>query len=355
MRHCASARREPDMTSGGGKVVALVPSGSGASVIHRALQDAMLGYSLATYPPCWEYFPPLLRRLREPAADLVHAPPDHAVFVCPRRTPLVITFHNYVLDRAMRRYSSVMQRLHYATDLRLYTRMALRRASVVTAVSNFTARLLREDLRFGGPIELIPNGVDVGRFRPMDAPTQDGPLRVLFSGNLTRRKGAHLLPQIARLAGPEVEVHYTTGARAGIDEPRWAGLKAIGRVPYMDMPSLYPQFDVLLFPTIREGMSLALLEAMASGLAVVASDAASNPELIEPGAGGLLCPVGEPQAYAAALRRLAADRERVRRMGQHNRQVVESRYTLERMVAGYRAVFERVLGRPVALRDEAQP
>lgn len=333
---------------------AAVPTGSGAAVIHRALQDAIPGYAFGTYPPRWEYWPPLLRGLRDPAADLVHAPPDHAAFVCPRRTPLVITFHNYVLDRAMRRYSSAVQRLHYAMDLRLYTRMALRRAAVVTAVSNFTARLLREDLRFGGPIEVIPNGVDVGRFCPGDGPPQYGPLRVLFSGNLTRRKGADLLPQIARLAGPDVEIHYTTGARTGIDDPRWAGLQAIGRVPYMDMPSLYRQFDVLLFPTVREGMSLALLEAMASGLAVVASDAASNPELIEPGVGGLLCPVGEPEAYAAALRQLAADRARVRRMGQHNRQVVESRYTLERMVAGYRAVFERVLGKPVPLRDEVQ-
>jgi len=41
-------------------------------------------------------------------------------------------------------------------------------------------------------------------------------------------------------------------------------------------------------------------------------------------------------------------------MGQHNRQVVESRYTLQRMVTGYRAVFERVLGRPVPLRGEAR-
>ncbi|GAB4352907.1 MAG: hypothetical protein Kow0073_08800 [Immundisolibacter sp.] len=334
---------------------AAVPTGSGAAVIHRALQDAMPGYLLATYPPRCEYWPPLLRRLRDPAADLVHAPPDHAAFVCPRRTPLVITFHNYVLDRAMRPYSSAVQRLHYASDLRLYTRMALRRAAAVTAVSNFTAQLVREDLRFAGPIEVIPNGVDVGRFRPGDAPPQDGPLRVLFSGNLTRRKGADLLAEIARLAGPDVEIHYTTGPRASVADPRWAGLHPQGRVPHEQMPALYRQFDVLLFPTVREGFGLAVAEAMATGLAIVASNTSTMPELVENEVGGFLCPLREPHAYAAALRRLAADRERVRRMGQHNRQVVESRYTLERMVAGYRAVFERVLGRPVALRDEAQP
>lgn len=334
------------MASGSIKVVAPVPSGSGAAVIHRALQDALPGYSLATYPPRWEYWPPLLYRLREPAADIVHAPPDHAVFVCPRRTPLVITFHNYVLDRAMRPFSSLVQRVHYASDLRLFTRLALRRARAVTAVSEFTAALVREDMKFFGAIEVIPNGVDVGRFCPGDTSAQDGPLRVLFSGNLTRRKGAGLLPQIARLAGPDVAIHYTTGARAGIGDPRWAGLHPVGRVPHEEMPALYRRFDALLLPTVREGMSLALLEAMASGLAVVASDAASNPELIEPGAGGLLCPVGEPEAYANALRHLAADRALVRRMGAHNRTVVEQRYTLGQMVQGYARVFERVIAEP---------
>ncbi|WP_186298373.1 glycosyltransferase family 4 protein [Extensimonas perlucida] len=332
------------------RIIGCVPAGSGASVVHSALTRAIQGYGLETYPPAWEYCPPLLWRLGQQPTDLVHAPPDHAVFACRRGTPLVVTFHNYVLDSAMRPFSSRAQCLHYATDLRLFTRLALRRAQAVTAVSAFTAALVREDMRFTGAIEVIPNGVDTGRFSPAVGEPTDGPLQVLFSGNLTRRKGADLLPEIARLAGPDVEIHYTTGARAGIGDPRWAGLKAIGRVPHADMPALYRQFDVLLLPTVREGMSLALLEAMASGLAVVASDAASNPELIERALGGLLCPVGEPEAYAAALRTLAADRERVRRMGQHNRRVVECRYTLERMVEGYRAVFERVLGRPVPLR-----
>jgi hypothetical protein len=91
-----------------------LPAGSGAVVVHGALQHAIAGYSLTTYPPAWEYWPFRMRRLRDPAADVVHAPPDHAVFVCPQRTPLVITFHNYVLDAAMRPFSSLCTlRLRY--------------------------------------------------------------------------------------------------------------------------------------------------------------------------------------------------------------------------------------------------
>lgn len=327
------------------RLVAVVPEGSGAAIIHRALANSLPGYAVHAYPACLEYAPPALwaRTRSIGSADVVHAPPDHAVFVGQRGVPLVITFHNYVLDPAMRPFSSLAQRVHYAGDLRLFTRLALRRARAVTAVSEFTAALVREDMKFFGAIEVIPNGVDAARFAPADALPAPGPLRVLFSGNTTRRKGVHLLPEIARLAGPDVQVYATAGLRGGTSSDQWSGLKTVGRVPYDQMPALYRQFDVLLLPSVREGMSLALLEAMASGLAVVASCASSNPELVADGTGGLLCPVGEPEAYANALRRLAADRALVRRMGAHNRTVVEQRYTLGHMVQGYARVFERVI------------
>jgi glycosyltransferase involved in cell wall biosynthesis len=324
-------------------IVGVVPSGSGAEVVHRMLADALPQYEVKAYPPRWEFWPPRLHSLQDPAAALVHAPPDHAVFVCAARVPLVITFHNYVLDRPMRRHSTLAQRIHYATDLRWLTRAALRRAVAVTAVSEFTARLVRDDMRWNGPIAVIPNGIDVERFRPGNGDTRPGPLRVLFSGNLTRRKGAYLLPEIARLAGQDVQIHYTTGARAGQVDPRWAGLHPIGRVPHAQMPELYRQFDVLLLPTVREGMSLALLEAMASGLAVVASDAASNPELVMDGLGGYLCAVQEAGAYAAALRQLAASRSTVAAMGSHNRRVIVDRYDRRVMVNRYAALFSDVL------------
>lgn len=325
------------------RIIGVVAKGNGAEIVHRTLAQALPGYEVRSYPQAWEYWPPLLRGLRASDSTLVHSPPDHAVFACLSRTPLVITFHNYVLDRAMRRHSTAVQRVHYATDLRWFTRAALRRAAAVTAVSDFTARLVREDMRFAGPIEVIPNGVDVEQFRPGNTGAGSGPLQVLFSGNLTRRKGAHLLPEIARLAGPDVQIHYTTGARIGQTDPRWANLHSVGRVPHVQMPELYRRFDVLLLPTVREGMSLALLEAMASGLAVVTSDAASNPELVVDGRGGYLCPVDEAEAYAAALRKLAANRATVADMGLHNRRVVVERYNRNAMVDKYKNLFSRVL------------
>jgi glycosyltransferase involved in cell wall biosynthesis len=77
---------------------------------------------------------------------------------------------------------------------------------------------------------------------------------------------------------------------------------------------------------------------------VVASDVASNPELVADALVGYLCPVDEAEAYAAALRRLAASRSTVAAMGLHNRRVVLERHELGTMVENYKNIFSAVLG-----------
>jgi len=68
-------------------IQALLPRGSGALVVHRALEQVMPSYHVDSYPAQLEYVPPAVRFVASRAGDLVHAPPDHAIFACPRRTP----------------------------------------------------------------------------------------------------------------------------------------------------------------------------------------------------------------------------------------------------------------------------
>lgn len=326
-----------------GGITSAVPAGSGAIRVHRILEGRLRNYRVIGYLPAFELFPPLLLPLRIGRRALTHAPPDHAVFVAPHGAPLIVTFHNYVLDRAMASFSSDIQRAHYATDLRFCIRAALRRAEQVTAVSQATAALVRDDLGYRGAIEVIPNGVDIAIFHPpADRAARRGvPLQVLFSGNPTRRKGAQWLAPIAARVGARAEIAVTGGLRGGGGGAE-AGLRHLGRVAPAAMPDLYRRFDVLLLPSVREGMSLAALEAMASGLAIVASDIPSMREIVDDGRGGLLCPVGDVAAFAHALERLAGDRALRDAMGAHNRACVESDYTEELMVERYRRLFARV-------------
>ena len=321
-----------------------MPVGNGAYIVHQQLRDHMPGYVLSGYRPAATLFPPLLwSHCRSGSkAGIVHTTPDHASFFADRGDYLVVSFHNYVLDRAMQPYGSLLQRLHWRTDLRWLTLDALRRAHVVTAVSEYTAGIVREDLGVKSEVRTIANGVDADMFQP-SIKRRDGVVRVLFSGNWSLRKGGQWLLEIASRLGPGIELVCTGGLR-GMDKSRMTdGIAYLGKVPYENMPELYRDVDILLLPTVREGLSLAVLEAMASGLPVVSSRCSSLPEQIVDGLGGFLVEPGNVAGYADAINHLAESRKVLSEMGDFNRQRVQSRFTLDRMVREYRLLFESVL------------
>lgn len=320
------------------KIWSPMPSGSGAHVVHRQLEAALPDYRLCLYPPALTYFPPALwTRCQPHHSDLVHTTPEYAWFFARQHTRLAVTFHNYVLDEEMQPYGSALQRLHWRTDLRWLTRIALKRAAIVTAVSDFTADLVRSDLGYTGAISVIHNGVDTERFRPQPRAGSER-VRVLFSGNPTARKGAQWLTDIAARLAPGIDIVCTGGLR----DERGSGSERIhqlGPVAYGDMPQLYRSVDMLLLPTVREGHSLAVLEAMASGLPVVASDCSSLPEQVAHERGGYLVEVGDVTGFAAAINRLAVDEALRRMMGDFNRARAVQRYQPAAMVQQYRDVF----------------
>ena len=327
------------------RIISPMPTGNGAYVLHKMIEAEIKNYRVHGYNPYLTLIPPLLAfigRSKKPLA--VHTTPDYAIFSYRKKIPTVLTFHNYVLDPWMRSYSSPLQRIHYATDLRLWSRMAVRRAHTITAVSNFTAGLAQKDLNIFHPIKVIYNGIDTAHFTPTHSNTSRKGLRVFFSGNLTRRKGAHWLHAIGKRLTKNVVLYYTQGLRTRKPLQAAHGLKAIGPIPFEEMADHYREMDILLLPTVREGFGLSVAEAMACGLPVVASNCSSIPELVDHGKGGFLCPVGDVDAFAERIN-ILADSPRLRReMGEYNRAKAEKMFTLERMVNEYKNLFEEVLG-----------
>jgi glycosyltransferase involved in cell wall biosynthesis len=319
-----------------------MPRGSGALVLHAELAKQLAGYRLRTYSPWWTLLPPLLPWLGRGGADLIHNSADYGIWFKRRDVPLVVTLHNYVSDRFMRDYSSRLQYLHYRTDLRWFTRRTLLAADATVAVSHFVADLTRQDLGLERAIPVIYNGVDEQRFTPSSQPRTGRPFRVLFSGNLSRRKRAELLAPLAARLGPAFEIWFTAGLGAAPTAPAGAGLHCVGRVAHTDMPELYRSVDALFMPSVREGFGLAAAEAMACGLPVVGCNQSALPELVVDGQGGVLCGIDDLEGYAAALRQLAEDRSAAANMGAFNRARVEQRFTLRQMGEGYRALFQAV-------------
>lgn len=109
-----------------------------------------------------------------------------------------------------------------------------------------------------------------------------------------------------------------------------------------DVPDVMRGLDCFVLPSISEGISNTILEAMASGLPVIATAVGGTPELIAQGESGLLVPPSNPAELAKALIKLAENPEQARTMGKHGRQLVESNYSMGAMVRHYQQLYDRL-------------
>lgn len=325
-------------------IISPLVTGSGAYIVHKSIARYLSGYEVLLYHPNRTFMPiSLLPIGRFRKASLIHTTPDYGLFHARKNIPLVLTFHGYMLDDYVAPYSSRLQNLHRCTDLRWFTRLAIQKATLITAVSQFTANLAKKDLGFEQEVRVIYNGVDENIFFPIHRKTKKN-IKVLFCGNLTQRKGAQWLIPILDKLNSRITVYYTSGLRSQKMLPNHPRLQCLGSIPHQDMPTIYQDTDILLFPTVREGMSMAALEAMACGLPLVVTDCSSFPELIDEGQGGYLCPLGDVEAFAEKIDYLAESPALRKKMGEYNRAKVEKMFTVERMAGQYRSLFEGFLG-----------
>jgi L-malate glycosyltransferase len=318
-----------------------IVSGSGVAVIHRQLQAAWPNdYQVEELSPYWGVFPPLLRTRRPGPARITHSLPELGPWSAAPGSDLVATFHNYYLDREILDQSSLAQRIYYRGILAPTIAASLRRAKWITAVSRFTAGLVRQFHPVGERLVIVRNGIDTDRFAPSER-SETRPVTILFAGNPTRRKGSEHLLALARELPPGVRMQYTVGMRnsaiASIQpDPR---LEPIARRDHADMPDVYAGADVLFFPTRREGFGLVVAEAMACGLPVVATNCSSIPELVVHGKGGFLFEPDDRRQMYRYLEQLSRDPGLREEMGAFNRDRILAEFPISRMIAGYAEVF----------------
>ncbi len=241
----------------------------------------------------------------------------------------------------------VIRTVHHVDDFSSHSLVECQKRSIVSpdavlCVSEpWSARLARE---FGVRATTVGNGVDADRFRPPRTPEErrsdrdaaglDGRLTVLTVGGIEPRKGSlTLLEAFARLRElvPERDplLLLVGGAtlfdyREELDRFRGRTdelgmgphLRLVGTLPPGELERLYRAADLFAFPSVKEGFGLAPLEALAAGLPVVASDLDVFRSFLRHDRTALLTPVGDSEALAVALARLArepAARERLRR------------------------------------------
>jgi phosphatidylinositol alpha-1,6-mannosyltransferase len=209
-------------------------------------------------------------------------------------------------------------------------RVVWRRAAAVTAISGEHQRLAKETTPELA-IPIIYNGVETDVFYPADA--RDQSINLLCVGRLIERKGQqHLLRSFADLRKqlPDRELQLTlvgTGdAEAALkQQARELGIADQvtfkGFVAREDMPEVYRQADLFVLPSQSEGMSIALLEALASSLPVVVTNTGGTEELVTTGENGLVVDWADVAGLTLALRQLAEDPALCERMGAASRAI----------------------------------
>jgi len=201
------------------------------------------------------------------------------------------------------------------------------------------------------PLEIIPNGVDISRFKPGPPIPDDGPLKILCVARLIERKGQHHLIQVVkRLLEEGVEVDLSlagTGDSLGMCQKLVEDLGItnrvhfLGVVPRNEMPGVYAAAHVFTLPSFNEGMSMAALEAMGAGLPLILTHTGGTSELVEEGLNGFIHNWEDMEALMGHLRRLAQDRPLARRMGDASRQRAEQ-FSWEGISERYLGLFARL-------------
>lgn len=227
--------------------------------------------------------------------------------------PLVITAHAAGFGALPQPWRSLVQ-LHERTIGSYILRQSARVIAVSTAVAEYLKTINTTFGRASSFVRVIPNGVDLEVFKPDLQPRgRAAGVTVLFVGRLIRNKDPHLVLQALHLLKgtalvPTRLIFAGDGPMRSQLEKEAHRLRLKGEVEFLgfvsDIPQLMRSADILVHPSITEGMSLTLLEAMACGVCVVASDADGNAALIRDGINGLLFPVGDARALAHCLRRV---------------------------------------------------
>ena len=182
-------------------------------------------------------------------------------------------------------------------------------------------------------------------------PDKDGRIRITFLGELGARKGTPQLIDALSLLANHPEWTATIAGNGSVDESRirLRSLAIDGRVSipgWLDSTAtdeLLCQTDILVLPSFAEGLPMVILEAFAHAIPVVATPVGAIPEVIEDGRNGLLVPVGNVSALAAALERLIGDPELRRTLGQAAKRDHTQRYDIDSYVDQLAAIWRQSL------------
>ena len=304
----------------------------GSEIVKAGFEVIVLGYKRQP----WRTIFALAKLMREKKIDIVHASSYHPSLYARiagllAGVRVVMSYEHVVFDRRRK-------------GRELFNRLLQPRTHAFTAVGRAVAEQVKD--WYGYPhdkVHVVHNGVDIERFRP---PTDrklakqalgldpDKPV-VSMICRLDEEKGHIFFFESVKTLSATRDIQWlVVGAGRGETHIKFQAqtLGVEAQIQFLglrrDIPDILAATDVYVFPTLQEGFPNSLLEAMAAGCAVVASDFAGNLEVAEHERNALITPMRNASALTAAIGRLLGDRSLSDRLAQQARKDIEHNFSL---------------------------
>lgn len=313
----------------------------------------------------------LFERLnKEESFDIVHSQSTLAcgyARYCKKTAPLILTSHGTMLNEIkalLRRNFSIKSFLTLPTPLKIYLLdepIIYKKTEKIIAVSNE----LKEDIERQykvpkGKLVVIPNGIDIDRFKPMEVDDLKKKYNltdekvILSIGRIDKQKGFHLLLKIF----PDILKEYNNiklfivGTGPYLHDLKEMAIKLnilgkvifTGRVSDGNLLKYYNLADIFAFPTLRmEGLPLVLPEAMACEKPVIASRIGGITTVIDNNKDGILIETGNLKELKGKVLEVLSDEELARKLGKNARKKVVERFARDRMIEDTIKIYEEVL------------
>ncbi|HUC90002.1 MAG TPA: glycosyltransferase [Patescibacteria group bacterium] len=199
-------------------------------------------------------------------------------------------------------------------------------------------------------IEVIPNGVEE-KFYSDTLRSLHKKTRLLFVGRLELQKN---LPQLLRALKGVSEQFETTlvgegslegDLKALVKELKLKNVKFVGRADGQKLLNYYKDADIFVLPSELEGMPLVLLEAMAMGLPIVATDVTGTRDVVEDDENGFLVPYGDTEKFRAALLKTGSDKKLYEKLSRKSR-IMADKYSWDKVALQFEKLYEKILETP---------
>jgi glycosyltransferase involved in cell wall biosynthesis len=333
----------------GAIVSVIVPSSYGDEEVTK--NEFMTIYRIAKSFPFFS----MLRLINKLKPDIIHvqAPnffSSNAILVAKLKgIPIIATVHRAEIDRV-------------GKVVHMLRKIALARFDKIVAVSNFTKTLAIRAGISESNVTVIYNSCDQSLYSTRDKAMARQRLQIpldkkimLYVGNLVKVKGVDILIECCKTILPKIQDFLLFIIGNGGDREKLESLvisrelaeniKFLGLLEPTKLPDYYNAADIFILPSLTEGHSVALLEAMASGLPVVASMVGGNKETVEDGINGFLFETGKADILAENLLKILTDNNLHELMSKRSSQIYSEKFSTKTQIEKYLKLYQSLLNR----------